>query len=333
MLADEATGTGGGGAAPPAASAPAATPAAPASTSAPAGTATQGTDPNAAAPQDGTQPVEGQQPEAQIPDEFGDLFTGEEPAPEADPTAVGADLQQYLSMNPNVNSPELLAGAVADAGLMWDVIKGTQQPSALFETLRANNPQAWQNVMNGVGAYIEQTTGMKLVDPAQLGQGAQQLTPEQQRIQQLEQSMQREQQQREQFALTQRVNAAQRQMVDFTAQALKGSFLEGDEAFTLQMVGQKLAGKEQDVIDALQRGDTSMLDKAIKQVRHEERIRFNRYGKRLVEQRNALKNALPKADGSGAPPDARTGKPDFDLTTREGRLKYQEAVFRGEVQV
>jgi hypothetical protein len=53
-------------------------------------------------------------------------------------------------------------------------------------------------------------------------------------------------------------------------------------------------------------------------VKRDEAERYNRYAKRIQEQRKAKAGSLPAVDNPGNPAAPRKG--NFDLTTREGRI-------------
>lgn len=264
----------GASAAPSGAAAPAATPEAPVQTSSP----------------------EVAQGEPQAPITFDEtLFDGQE-------AEVPQEQQpnQYLSLSPYITDEQTLQNAIQRQGQVEAVLQGQQPASSLFEPMRQQNPQQWSSMMNGIADYIQSVTGMKLMDPA--AAGGQQLSPEQQRIQALEQQYEQSQRQQQEQRQQQVVNQANKQLMDRLPELTKGRFIEGENPeWIMQRLGQQLAGKENAVIAAIGKGDYTMISKAIAQISHDERIMFNSRGKRIAQQRNALKTSVPKTPGKGAP--------------------------------
>jgi hypothetical protein len=239
-------------------------------------------------------------PEAQgeqTPQTFDEtLFDGQETeVPQEQPNQY-ADL---LALSPYIQDEQTLQNAIARQGQVEAVLQGQAPASSLFEPMRQQNPEQWTSLMNGVAEYLQQVTGMKLMDPSQ---GGQQLTPEQQRIQQLEQQQSSWQQQQKQERQQQVVNQAQKQLTEKLPELTKGRFIEGEKPeWIMQQLSYRLAGKENQVIAAITKGDYTLVQKAIAQMSHDERIMFNSRGKRIAGQRTALKAAVPKTGSKGSP--------------------------------
>lgn len=223
------------------------------------------------------------------------LFDGQETdVPQEQPNQY-ADL---LSLSPYIQDEQTLQNAIHRQGQVEAVLQGQAPASALFEGMRQENPQQWTSLMNGIAEYVQNITGLKLMDPAQSGQ--QQLTPEQQRIAQLEKQQTDWQTQQQQERQQQVVNQAQKQLMEKLPELTKGRFIEGENPqWLMQQLGYRLAGKENQVVSAIAKGDYTMVQKAVAQIAHEERIRFNQAGKRIAQLRNALKTAVPKTSSKG----------------------------------
>jgi hypothetical protein len=214
-----------------------------------------------------------------------------------------------------------LQNAIARQGQVEAVLQGQAPASALFEPMRQQNPQQWSQLMGGVADYLQQMTGMQLVDPAQMG--GQQLTPEQREIAQLKQQQNQWAQQQEQQRQNQIVNQAQKQLMDSLPELTKGRFIEGEKPeWIMSQLASRLAGKENQVIAAIAKGDMTMVKSAIAQIAHEERIRFNQAGKRIAQQRTALKNSVPKTAGTKGTP---------DLTTPSNKIDTKDPNWFGKV--
>jgi hypothetical protein len=269
-------------------------------------------------PLDTASPETTEQPTPQTFDET--LFDGQETEV---PTEQAGQYDALLSLSPYIQDEQTLQNAIQRQGQVEAVLQGQAPAASLFEPMRQQNPEQWASLMNGVADYLQNVTGMKLVDPSQTG--GQPLTPEQQRIQQLEQQQQSWQQQQQQERQQRVVNQAQKQLSDKLPELTKGRFIDGESPdWIMQQLSYKLAGKENQVISAITKGDYTMVQKAIAQISHEERIMFNSRGKRIASQRNALKAAVPKTAGKGTPemvlPSEKidTSKPNWfgDVATR-----------------
>jgi hypothetical protein len=253
--------------------------------------------PEAAAPAEtpvqATPEATGEQPQPVTFDET--LFDGQEAEV---PTEQAGQYDSLLQISPYIQDEQTLQNAIARQGTVEAVLQGQAPASALFEGMRTQNPEQWASLMNGVAEYLQQVSGLKLMDPAQAG--GQQLTPEQQKIQQLEQQQQAWQQQQQQERQNQIVAQAQKQLTERLPELTKGRFIEGEKPeWIMGQLASKLAGKETQVIAAISKGDFTLVQKAIAQIAHEERIRFNQAGKRIAQQRNALKTAVPKTGTKG----------------------------------
>jgi len=231
----------------------------------------------------------------------------------------GEALKPYLELSPYINSPEALQGAVQDSHLLWDVINGQVPAGKILAGLETSNPQAWQNIVNGLAQYISEKTGFQFVDPKNAPQS--QPDPVQARIDAIEQQFRTQQEERESQLLTQRAVQSQRVLLNHLGEALKGSFLEGEEASVLSQLGQKI-GDPIKAIEAIEKGDFKSIESALKAVKKDEAERYNRYAKRIAAQRKGVANALPKVDNPGS---VATRKGTFDLSTREGRIAAMNA--------
>jgi hypothetical protein len=165
--------------------------------------------------------------------------------------------------------------------------------------------------MNGVAEYVQQVTGYQLVDPSQMP--GQQQTPEQQRIAALEQQHENWQRTQESQRQQQVVQQAQKQLMEKIPELTKGRFIEGeDPQWVMQQLGYALQGKENQVIQGIAKGDMSMVQKAIQDISKREREMFNARGKRIAQQRTALKKSLPGTNGGKGTPDMVTGDGKID---------------------
>lgn len=260
-----------------------------------------------ATPPDPTQQTDPtQQPDAPTFD--ASLFEGNDPDAPADGQQPLGDL---LSLSPYIQDEQTLRNAIQRQGDVEAVLNGQAPASALFEGMRQQNPQQWTQLMNGVAEYVQQVTGYQLVDPSQI-QGQQQ-TPEQQRIAALEQQHQNWQRAQEEQRQQQVVQQAQKQLMEKIPELTKGRFIEGeDPQWVMQQLGYALQGKENQVIQAIAKGDMILVQKAIQDISKREREMFNARGKRIAQQRTALKKSLPGTNGGKGSPDMVTGDGKID---------------------
>lgn len=236
---------------------------------------------------------------------------------------AGEALKPYFEMSPYITNEGQLQGAVQDSHLLWDVINGQVPPGDILKNLESGNPQAWQSIVNGLAQYIQEKTGFQFVDPKNAPQ-AENADPVQARIDAIEGQFRKQEEAREQQVLTQRAVQSQRALMTHLSGALKGSFLEGEEASVLSQLGAKL-GDPVKVIDAIEKGDFKAVEQALKAVKREEAERYNRYAQRVAKQRKAVAGSTPGVDNLGTPAKPRTA-PKFDMTTREGRIAAMNAV-------
>jgi hypothetical protein len=229
---------------------------------------------------------------------------------------------QYIQSEADVERAAIAADNV------WRTIDGQLSITDLFEALRSENKLAFDRMMADAIEYVSQVTGKPV---AQNAAGAAE-TPEMQRIARLESALTEQRQAQENAAFAQRVQTVKEQaFMPAVKKALEGTFLVNDQPFVVQQLGQKFAGKEMELIAQLERGDTSKLDAAVKSLQKEWRDRFNGWAKQIMAQRKSLAGALPKVNGDGQSQRGESAaKPEFDLETKEGRLKYMAAMAPGK---
>lgn len=279
-----------------------------------------------------SQPVQQPEQDAEQKQFFEELGITDEPQAQEQPTEVPNVTPEFLNAlqqrSQYIQSEADVERAAIAADNIWRTIDGQLSITDLFEALRSENPQAFQKMTGDALEYLSQISGRPI---AQEAAGAAE-TPESKRIAALEAQLTEQRQMQESAAFSQRVNTVKQQVfLPAVAKAIEGTFLSGDQAFVVQQLGQKFQGKEMELIAQLERGNTSSLDKAIKDLQSEWRTRFNGWAKLIVSQRKQLAGAIPKVNGDGqSQRGEKAAGAEFDLGTKEGRLKYMESMSPGK---
>ncbi len=237
-----------------------------------------------------------------------DLFKDPEPAPD-DPNApaetapaVPQEYQQALGISEYVKDATQLAGAVTLADQVIKVQNGEAPITGLLENFRAQNSPAFEKMAReSLIPYVEQITGMKLMDPAKAGD---QKTPEQQRIDAIEQRFQQQQQEQQQAARSAQVGRASSILTERAGQALKGTFLEGKEVKYLAQLAPHMGMDDQQAVQALLAGRTDIVDKAVKSLLAEKEAEGRAWARHAIAESKKLKTGLPAGKGNPRPPAA-----------------------------
>ena len=241
----------------------------------------------------------------------------EDPAAPATPEAPQAPAPNISSILPKDNayitSAEQMQGAVADATYLYDVVAGKQNAASLLGFIAQNNPDAARRMANELAPLIEQMTGRKFEgehDPTSL------------KLQELDQRQRNFNEQQQQEAFQRRAQAIQPAVMKHLATRLKDSVFEGEEQRILEAVSARVGLSPEQRVAAIERGDFSSIDKALKEIRREERENFNARVKRLSEQRKRKAAALPRG-GSGSAGETK-GTPRYTPETIRDPKVFQQ---------
>jgi hypothetical protein len=274
----------------------------------------------AAEPADGgtTQPADDGTPAA--PD-YDKLF--EDPAPDApvDPAApvVPPEFAEVMAISPYIKDATQLQGAVHLADQVIKVQNGEAPISGLLENFRAQNSPAFEKMAReSLIPYVEQITGMKLMDPA--AAPAAEKTPEQQRIDAIEQRFQQQAQNEANQQIQRQTVQAQTVLVTKADEALKGTWLEGKGKDLLAQIAPHMGMNEEQATRALLSGNTAMVDKAVKAMMAQKEAEGKAYAKWKIAESKKLKTALPASPGN-----PRSGEPALEAMTREQRISYLQS--------
>jgi hypothetical protein len=268
-------------------------------------------------PTDGiTQPLE--TPAA--PD-YDKLF--EDPAPDApvDPAAPGVppEFAEVMAISPYIKDAAQLQGAVHLADQVIKVQNGEAPITGLLENFRAQNAPAFEKMAReSLIPYVEQITGMKLMDPATAP--AAEKTPEQQRIDAIEQRFQQQAQNEANQQIQRQTVQAQTVLVTKADEALKGTWLEGKGKELLAQIAPHMGMNEEQATRALLSGNTAMVDKAVKAMMAQKEAEGKAYAKWKIAESKKLKTALPASPGN-----PRSGEPALEAMTREQRISYLQS--------
>lgn len=240
-----------------------------------------------------------------------DLFKDPEPEapapvdPNAAPTEVPKEFQEALGISEYVKDATHLAGAVTLADAVLKVQNGQAPISGLLENFRSQNEAGFvKTVQENLIPYIEHITGMKLMDPGAAPQTEK--TPEQQRIDAIEQRFQQQEQQREQVQIQQQVQQAQGVLLQAADNALKGTWLEGKGQEYVAQLAPHMGMSEEQAVKALLAGNTAMVDKAVKTMMAQKEAEGRAYAKWKIAESKTLKAGLPA--GKGNPRQAAPGE-------------------------
>lgn len=267
-------------------------------------------------PVDVTQPLE----TAATPD-FDKLFDDTAPDPNApvDPAApvVPPEFAEVMAISPYVKDAQQLTGAVHLADQVIKVQNGEAPISGLLENFRAQNSPAFEKMAReSLIPYVEQITGMKLMDPTKAGEGVQK-TPEQERIDRIEAQFSQQEQQRQQAAYDGQVRQAQGVLLTAADTALKGTWLEGKGKDLLSQLAPHMGMNEEQATRALLSGNTAMVDKAVKAMMAQKEAEGKAYAKWKIAESRKLKTALPAGPGN-----PRSGEPELEKMDRAQRIQY-----------
>lgn len=245
-----------------------------------------------------------------VTQDYESLFKDPEPeTPVVDPNApiatVPPEFQQAMGISEFVKDPTQLAGAVTLADQVIKVQNGQAPVSGLMENFRAQNAPAFEKmVRENLIPYMEQITGMKLMDPATAP--ATEKSPEQQRIDALEAQWNQQQQTQQQAAYQQTVQRASGVLIQAADNALKGTFLEGKGKDLAAQLAPHMGMTEAQAVQALNNGNTAMVDKAVKAVMAQKEAEGRAYAKWKINESKTLKAGLPA--GKGNPRTAAPGE-------------------------
>jgi hypothetical protein len=272
-----------------------------------------------------------------VPDEFADLLGADlaaEVAVAVDPNApnaavdTGADPLEALKDNPRVmelvanetlvkglltkseyiKDPAHIEAAIVDADVLWKISEGKADPSMILEAMRnnpANTPEQFQGVIAKLRTYIEELTGQPVAaaaagidpnDPA-----AKKLAEIEGKLTESEKREKTRQQAEENTKQVARITATKTQLTANLSKSLEGTWLEGEGDYFFSLVGSKLAGKEMNVVEAAEKGDFKMVEKAIREARNEEAVRFQARVARMKALKTKNNATVPKQAAGGSP--------------------------------
>lgn len=218
--------------------------------------------------------------------------------PNAPPITVPPVFQQAMGISEFVKDPSQLAGAVTLADQVLKVQNGNAPISGLMENFRAQNELAFVKAVNeNLIPYIEQITGMKLMDPAKAGTPTEK-TPEQQRIDAIEARFTEQQNLQQQAQQNAAVNRAGAVLLAKTDEALKGTFLEGKGRELVAQLAPHMGMSEAQAVQALNSGNTTMVDKAVKALMVQKEAEGRAYAKWKIAESKTLKAGLPAGKGN-----------------------------------
>jgi hypothetical protein len=213
---------------------------------------------------------------------------------------------------------------LTDAQHLYDIMHGKVPASVLLDVMMNNpewKPEQKTAILQELADYIGKKTG-KPVAAAAAGQDGLK-DPVQARLDALEAERAREKQAIENEKFNKRVEAAKGTALTKLGELLKGSWLEGEGDYIFSAIGARLAGKEQQAIEAIERGDFKFLEKALREVRTDEAKRFKARMDRMIEQKKKKAGAIPAQVAAGTPAagsQPEEAKPELDPEKRKAQM-------------
>lgn len=225
------------------------------------------------------------------------------PGSPGEPVAIPEAFQQALSISPFVQTPEHLQQAVAAADEVWKVASGQMPASQMLEGFKANNPQAYQSIVNDLvphlftspeaGSVIRQLLAANgFVKSDQPPDPVQQLRSEVEARYAADEQVRQTQQWNEQ------VTAARGKAMEFLSASAKGTAFEGIEDTIMRMSADKVGVPAQEMVRMLLEGKTGPLEKAFKEVKTELGGLVKRINANMIKQHRALAGGVPAVKGS-----------------------------------
>lgn len=229
---------------------------------------------------------------------------------------IPKEFQEVLGISEFVKEPAQMAQAVRAADEIWGVEAGKIPAHQMLEGFRARNPEGFSKIVQeNLIPYIEQITGKKLLDPGVAP--ASEKTPEQQRIDAIEQRFQDQHRVEQNRVIQQQVGQAHGILLQKADDAFKGTFLEGKAKDYLQQLAPHMGMSDEQATKAILAGNTAMIDKAVKSLVAHKEAEGRAYASWKIKESKTLRSALPA--GKGNP---RTGEPDLEAMSREQRIQF-----------
>jgi hypothetical protein len=223
--------------------------------------------------------------------------------------------------------------AIADADVLWKIIDGKEHPKAILEALKVSNPQAHPAVLQQLREYIEQETGQPLAAPPAGQPATQPLTPDQQRLAAVEKELNLRKEAEASAAFNRRIETTKTAVTSRINDQLKGTWLEGEGEYVLELIGAKLAQKvgvdraTRDMVDAAEKSDFKLLEKTLREIRNEEAQRLDARIKRLNAMKQKKAATIP-VQASGNVPASNEPTPPAAITDDEKRKEAMLKAYR-----
>lgn len=175
----------------------------------------------------------------------------------------------------------------------------------MLEGFRERNPEGFAKIVQeSLIPYLEHITGRKLVDPSAAPEADK--TPEQQRIDAIEQRFQQQEQQRQEAQNQQIVARYDKVFSEKANEALKGTWMEGKAEQLINQIVPHIPMKYNDAVNAVLSGNTAVIDKAVKAMMAQKEAEGRAYAKWKIAESKTLKAGLPA--GKGNPRQAAPGE-------------------------
>lgn len=229
--------------------------------------------------------------------------------------ALDSMVQKAMQSSPYIQEPANIENAVADATVLWGIIDGKVPASALLDAVKETNPAAFAQMVPQLVEYLQKQTGQPIAanaagkspDPSAVND------PAMKELQEIKAKFAQREQQEAQVAMQKRVDAAGQKLQSKVAELVKDKWAPGMESGFMQAVQQAFAGKDEQLIAQIERGDYRGVERAVRSALSAKIKEVQAVNKWLIARKQTTLAAIPKQAAGGAPAaPASAPKNEFD---------------------
>jgi hypothetical protein len=238
-------------------------------------------------------------------------------------------IKGLLTKSEYVKEAAHIEAAIADAEVLWQIVDGKADVSAILDAAKTQSPQAFPKLLESLRAYVAKETGVPIaaaaagqVDPANM-------TPEQKELAAIRKTLadreaidKKRDDDVKRAAFVKRVETVKTDVMAKIPELLKDTVFDGETEHFFALAGNLLRPQEMQLIEAVEKKDFKLIESAVKRVRSQEAVRFSERVKRAIELQKKKSATIPKqATGgdSGASADAGANKTPVTSSTEERR--------------
>jgi hypothetical protein len=222
-------------------------------------------------------------------------------------------VQKAMQDSPYITEPAHVTNAVADATVLWGIIDGKVPAPTLLEAVKETNPAAFARMIPELAKYIQEQTGQPVVANAAGKEPSAVNDPAMQKLTEIEKRIAQREQQEQQAVLQKRVDAAGAKLQENVSKLVKDKWAPGTESRFMEAIQKGFAGKDEQLIQQIERGDYRGVERVVKKALSDEIKYVQSVNKWLIERKKTTLAAIPKQVAGGAPPSpAGAPKQEFD---------------------